>query len=68
MNMPLMQLCIYFNSVFILYVGSKMIIESAGETINVGQVSALLTYGMMILMSLMMLSMIYIMLTMSVEC
>ena len=67
MNMPLMQLCIYFNSVFILYVGSKTIIESAGETINVGQVSALLTYGMMILMSLMMLSMIYIMLTMSVE-
>ncbi len=67
LNMPLMQLCIYFNSVFILYVGSKLIIESAGESINIGQVSALLTYGMMILMSLMMLSMIYIMLTMSVE-
>ncbi|MBR2523131.1 MAG: ABC transporter ATP-binding protein [Clostridiales bacterium] len=67
LNSPLMQLCIYFNSVFILYVGSKMIIGSSGETINVGQVSALLTYGMMILMSLMMLSMIYIMLTMSVE-
>ena len=67
LNSPLMQLCIYFNSVFILYVGSKMIIGSSGESINVGQVSALLTYGMMILMSLMMLSMIYIMLTMSVE-
>ncbi|MBP5261859.1 MAG: ABC transporter ATP-binding protein [Clostridiales bacterium] len=67
LNMPLMQLCIYFNSVFILYVGSKLIIQSSGESINIGQVSALLTYGMMILMSLMMLSMIYIMLTMSVE-
>ena len=66
-NAPLMQLCIYFNSVFILYVGSKLIISSSGESINVGQVSALLTYGMMILMSLMMLSIIYIMLTMSVE-
>lgn len=67
LNAPLMQLCIYFNSVFILYVGSKLIISSSGESINVGQVSALLTYGMMILMSLMMLSIIYIMLTMSVE-
>jgi ATP-binding cassette subfamily B protein len=67
LNMPLMQLCIYFNSIFILYVGSKLVIESRGESINVGQVSALLTYGMMILMSLLMLSMIFIMLTMSVE-
>ena len=67
LNMPLMQLCIYFNSVFILFVGSKLVIESRGESINVGQVSALLTYGMMILMSLLMLSMIFIMLTMSVE-
>jgi len=66
-SMPLMQLCIYFNSVFILYFGSKIIIGTSGADINVGQVSALLTYGMMILMSLMMLSMIYIMLTMSVE-
>jgi len=67
LNMPLMQLCIYFNSIFILYVGSKLVIESRGESINVGQLSALLTYGMMILMSLLMLSMIFIMLTMSVE-
>ena len=67
LNMPLMQLCIYFNSVFILYVGSKLTVESKGVDINIGQVSAFLTYGMMILMSLMMLSMIYIMLTMSVE-
>jgi len=67
LNMPLMQLCIYFNSVFILYVGSKLTVVSKGADINIGQVSAFLTYGMMILMSLMMLSMIYIMLTMSVE-
>lgn len=67
LNMPLMQLCIYFNSIFILYIGSKLVIESRGESINVGQLSALLTYGMMILMSLLMLSMIFIMLTMSVE-
>jgi len=66
-NSPLMQLCIYFNMVFVLIVGSKMTIQSHGATIDVGQISAMLTYGMQILMSLMMLSMIYVMLTMSSE-
>ena len=67
LNSPLMQLCIYFNMVFILLVGSRMIISSGGATIDVGQISAMITYGMQILMSLMMLSMIYVMLTMSAE-
>ena len=44
-----------------------MIITSRGQIIDVGQISAMLTYGMQILMSLMMLSMIYVMLTMSYE-
>ena len=66
-NSPLMQLCVYFNMVFILTVGSKLIISSGGTTIDVGQISAMLTYGMQILMSLMMISMIYVMLTMSAE-
>lgn len=66
-NMPLMQLCMNFNMVFVLLVGAKMAIESRGTTIDVGQISAMLTYGMQILMSLMMLSMIYVMITMSSE-
>lgn len=65
-NMPLMQLCMNFNSVFILFVGSKMAILHLNG-IGVGQISAMLTYGVQILMSLMMLSMIYVMITMSVE-
>ena len=64
---PLMQFCVYFNMVFVLYVGSKLIITSGGTTIDVGQLSAMLTYGMQILMTLMMISMIYVMLTMSYE-
>ena len=64
---PLMQFCVYFNMVFVLYVGSKLIITSGGTTIDVGQLSAMLTYGMQILMSLMMISMIYVTLTMSYE-
>ena len=67
LNMPLMQFCVYFNMIFVLLVGSKMIITSHGTVIDVGQLSAMLTYGMQILMSLMMVSMIYVMITMSAE-
>ena len=67
LNGPLMQLCVYFNMVFVLLVGSRLIVSSGGQLINVGEISAMLTYGMQILMQLMMLSMIYVMLTMSAE-
>ena len=68
LNSPLMQLCIYFNMIFILTVGSRIIVTSGGSSvIDVGQISAMLTYGFQILMSLMMLSMIYVILTMSAE-
>ena len=65
-NGPLMQICMNFNMIFVMFVGSKLIISGTGQ-INVGHMSAMLTYGMQILMQLMMLSMIYVMLTMSSE-
>ena len=67
LNNPLMTLCVNFNLVFILWVGSKLIVSGRGAIINVGEISAMITYGMQVLMSLMMLSMIYVMLTMSWE-
>ena len=67
LNSPLMQLCLYCNMLFVLAVGSKLIISNRGATIDVGQLSAMLTYGFQILMSLMMISMIYVMLTISAE-
>ena len=67
LNTPLMQLCLYFNMAFVLLVGSRMAITGHGAQIDVGQISAMLTYGMQILMSLMMLSMVYVMITMSSE-
>ncbi len=67
LNSPLMQICIYFNMIFVLVVGAMLIIKNGGTTVNVGHISAMLTYGMQILMQLMMLSMIYVMLTMSSE-
>jgi len=67
LNDPLMKLCIYFNMIFIMFVGARIIITNQGSTIDVGQMSAMITYGVQILMSLMMISMIYVMLTMSYE-
>ncbi len=67
LNGPLMQICIYFNMVFVLLVGAKLIISSGGQNLNVDAISAMLTYGMAILMQLMMLSMIYVMITISSE-
>lgn len=67
LNSPIMQICLYFNMAFVLLVGSRMTVESRGQLIDVGQISAMLTYGFQILMSLMMISMIYVMLTMSAE-
>ena len=66
-NNPLMQTCVYFNMIFVMLVGSRIIISSMGVDLGVGQLSAMLTYGIQILMSLMMLSMLYVMLTMSAE-
>jgi ATP-binding cassette subfamily B protein len=62
-----MQFCIYAIMVFVLSFGSYTIITSRGLDLDVGQFSAVITYGMMILMSLMMLSMVFVMITMATE-
>ncbi len=64
---PLFQICVYAVMVVVLLFGSKIIISTQGVSMNVGQLSAMLTYGFQILMSLNMLAMIYVMLTMSTE-
>lgn len=66
-NNPLMQFCLYTVMVFVLSFGSYTIITTHGLDLDVGQFSALLTYSFMILMSLMMISMIFVMLTMAAE-
>ena len=52
---------------FVLSFGSYAVISSQGMEVNVGQMSAILTYSFQILMSLMMLSMVFLMITMSME-
>ena len=66
-NSPLMQFCVYANMIVIMFIGSKLVISSGGTVMNVETMSALLTYGMQILMQFMMLSMIYVILTISAE-
>ena len=66
-NSPLMNLCMYINMVVILFVGSMLAVKYGGTKIDVGQISSMLVYAMQLLMSLMMLSMIYVMITMSTE-
>ena len=62
-----MQLCMHFNLIFILLIGSKVIITSGGTELGLGSISMMLTYGMQVLMQLMMISSIYVMLTISGE-
>lgn len=66
-NGPLMQFCLYAVMVFTLSFGSYMIISTSGLDLDVGQLSAMLTYSFMMLNSLMMLSMIFVMITMADE-
>lgn len=67
LNSPVMQLCMYAVTFCICYLGSKTILFSANTDFGIGAFSALITYGVQILSSLMMISMIFVMLTMSGE-
>ncbi len=66
-NNPLMQFCIYGVKVFVLFFGSYLIITTRGLELDVGQFSSMLTYSFQILSSLMMLSMVFVMITMASE-
>ena len=66
-NNPMMNICVNGAFVIIIYLGSKLIITSQGTLFDVGQLSSIFTYGFAILMSLMQLSMIFVMVTMADE-
>ncbi len=66
-NAPVMQFCLYVVMAFVLSFGSYVVISSMGLEIDVGQISAMLTYSFMILSSLMMTSMIFVMITIASE-
>lgn len=67
-NMPLMQFCVYSCMLLISWLGARFIVASGNDPavgMSTGQLMSLITYAMQILMSLMMLSMVFVMITIS---
>lgn len=67
-NMPLMQFCIYVAMIMISWLGAQSIVASGNNPmagLTTGDLTSLITYTMQILMSLMMLSMVFVMIIIS---
>ena len=67
LNMPIMNFALYVVMASVIGLGAYAIISTRGQLIDVGQFSSLITYGFMILMSLMMISMVFAMITIAEE-
>lgn len=68
LNMPLMQFCMYACMLLIAWFGARAIVVSGNNPqlgLTTGQLMSLITYAMQILTSLMMLSMVFVMITMA---
>ena len=61
-NSPVMNFTVYACILLISWIGARMVVQ---EALTTGQLMSLLTYCMSILMNLMMLSMVFVMMTMS---
>lgn len=67
-NMPLMQFCMYACMLILCWLGARMIVASGNNELlglTCGQLLSMITYSMQILMSLMMISMVFVFITMS---
>ena len=67
-NMPLMQLCMYVSMILIAWIGATQIVASGNDAamgLTTGGLTAMVTYAMQILMSMMMISMIFVMVIIS---
>jgi ATP-binding cassette subfamily B protein len=67
-TMPLMQLCLYASMLLLSWFGAQEIVASGNNAaigLSTGELASLITYAMQILMSLMMLSMVFVMIIIS---
>lgn len=64
-NAPVMQLCVYACILVISWFGAKIIVSTGATELTTGQLTSLISYTTQILMSLMMMSMIFVMVIMS---
>ncbi|MBQ9982340.1 MAG: ABC transporter ATP-binding protein [Oscillospiraceae bacterium] len=67
LNTPIMQFCMYATLILISLLCSKLVITTNGLEYGIGTLSGMITYSVQILTSLMMVSMIFVMITMSIE-
>ena len=67
-NNPTMMFCMYLSMFLVYYIGAQMIVNSGATELTTGQLSSLISYGVQILASVMMLSMVFIMTTLASEC
>ena len=65
LNAPLMQFCVYACMLMLSWFGARMVVLSGGASLTTGQLTSLFSYTMQILMSLMILSMVFVMITIS---
>lgn len=65
LNNPVMMFCIYLAILLVSLIGAKLIISSVGSSFTTGELSTMINYGVQILSSIMMLSMIVVMVTMA---
>lgn len=65
LNQPVMMLCMDLCMILISWIGAKLIITTNQVALTTGELTSMITYAVQILMSLMMLSMIFVMVTMS---
>jgi len=67
LNNPLLMFSMYIVILTISFFGAKMIVTSHGVSLTTGELSTLITYSTMILMSVMMFSMVFVMIAISNE-
>ena len=68
LNSPIMMMCVYACMLSISWVGARMVVASGNNPLNgltTGQLSSMFTYTTQILSGLMMLSMVFVMMTMA---
>lgn len=67
LNNPIMTFCIYIAILLVSLLGARMIVMSGGADLTTGQLSSLIVYGIQALSSMMMLSMVFVMITIAAE-
>lgn len=67
LNTPVMTFCMYMSLLLVSFFGSQLIINSSATLLTTGELSSLTNYGAQILQSMMMLSMVFVMITLAQE-